>query len=35
MEDDLYYKPDWVDPANEIMAEQQSEDNYVYPDLPW
>jgi len=34
MEDDLHYRPEWVDPAKEIIA-QQSLQEYVFPDLPW
>jgi len=35
MENDLKYRPEWVGPAQEILAYQRSVDNYVYPDLPW
>jgi len=35
MEDDLHYRPEWVDPTKEVIAHQKSHDDYVYPDLPW
>jgi len=35
MENDLAYRSDWIDPANQIMAAQQAVDNYVYPNLPF
>jgi len=35
MEADLAFRPDWIDPANQIMANQQAINNYVYPNLPF
>jgi len=34
-EDDLVYRPDWAQKAQDILAQQRATDNYVYPDLPW
>jgi len=35
LENDLIWRPDWADPATEIMAHQRTIDGYTYPDLPW
>jgi len=35
MESDLAFRPDWADPATQIMANQRATDNYVYPNLPF
>jgi len=35
MESDLVFRPDWADPATQIMANQRATDNYVYPNLPF
>jgi hypothetical protein len=35
LENDLIFRPDWADPATQIMAHQRSIDGYTYPDLPW
>jgi len=34
-EDDLVYKPEWAQPASEILEYQSTIDRYTYPDLPW
>jgi len=35
MENDLMFRPDWTDPATQIMANQRAIDDYTYPDLPF
>jgi len=35
MENDLQFRPDWADPATQIMANQRNIDDYTYPDLPF
>jgi len=35
MENDLMYRPDWADPATQIMANQRAVDDYTYPNLPF
>jgi len=35
MENDFIYRPDWADPATQIMANQRAVDDYNYPDLPF
>jgi hypothetical protein len=35
MENDFIWRPDWADPATQIMAHQRTIDDYTYPDLPF
>jgi len=35
LESDLMYRPEWGPKAQAIMQFQQSQPNYVYPDIPW
>jgi len=35
VEDDFIYRPDWADPATQIMAYQRTIDGYTYTDLPF
>lgn len=35
MENDFVFRPDWAEPANQIMAHQRTIDYYTFPDLPF
>ncbi len=35
MENDLSYRPNWVDGAKSITEQQEATDHWTFPDLPW
>jgi len=35
MESDFVFRPDWAQPATQIMANQRAIDHYTFPDLPF